>query len=351
MPNPPILFQSEASARALVAGLPCAARVVLAAGASGAVSAGAPLQLATTQGWGNTQELEREIVRVSPTVRVEFCTLDQLEAVEAIDALDCLEEGARIALPPAKAVEQTLGRDPKAAQITRKEAARRIIAGTSKPTDGLVSRHINRPISQFLSRHLLGLRSIRPIHGTIAAGLIGIAMALCLFLGGGTGLLAGAVLFQLASIIDGVDGEIARATFRSSQRGATLDTATDAATNFAFIAGVSANLLISGEEAGWAGLAGLGFLATGLGVIGALSLRSGGPLSFDALKHDAQGSGSQVMVLLARVTSRDVYALVLALLILAGLAAPAMLFFAAAAAIWFVVAIVMLWRRSAARGD
>lgn len=346
MPNPPILFQREASAKALVAGLPCVARAVLAVMANGGASNGAPLQLATAQGWTDTRDLRREIVRVCPRARVEFSTFSQLEATEAFDALECIEGDAPAALPFSNAVERTLGRDPKAEQRIRDKVARSVIAGTTKPTDGLVSRHLNRPISQFLSRHALRLRGIRPIHATIAAGLIGIAMALCLFLGGGPGLVAGAILFQLASIVDGVDGEIARATFRTSQRGASLDTATDAATNFAFIAGVSANLLQSGSMGGWAGLLGLAILATGLTIIGTLSLRSGGPLSFDALKHDALVSGSPLMIWLSKVTSRDVYALVLALLIVAGFAAPAMFAFALAIAIWFVVAMAMLWRRA-----
>ena len=38
-------------------------------------------------------------------------------------------------------------------------------------------------------------------------------------------------------MIDGVDGEIARATYRSSVRGATLDTSVDMATNLSFYLG------------------------------------------------------------------------------------------------------------------
>jgi len=50
--------------------------------------------------------------------------------------------------------------------------------------------------------------------------------------------LIGALLFQAASMFDGVDGEIARATYRTSRSGAALDSAIDAATNFAAMLGI-----------------------------------------------------------------------------------------------------------------
>ena len=54
------------------------------------------------------------------------------------------------------------------------------------------------------------------------------------------------------------------------------------------------------------------------------------------------------MTALSRIASRDVYAFVLAIMILMGLAAPAMVIFAGAVGIWFGVAMVMLARRTRA---
>ena len=330
MPNPPILFQSESIAAAPVAGLPCALRVLLALEQDGMDREG-PIILGAVNGWSDTRILAQEIERVRPGSQIEFRNADELDEKIAIDGLAILDEGND-------------DRDPHA--ILRR-AHNRIIANTGKATDGLVSRILNRPISQWISRHALRLLWVRPIHGTIAAGMIGVVMAFCLFLGGDRGLIAGAVLFQLASIIDGVDGEIARATFRSSKSGASLDTATDAATNFAFIAGVSTNLLMSGERlAGAAGLGALALLMIGLTIIGALSLRAGGPLSFDALKHEARATASPMMNFLSKIASRDVYALVLAVLILLGFAPAAIILFATAIVLWFAAAMVMLTRRA-----
>jgi CDP-L-myo-inositol myo-inositolphosphotransferase len=129
-----------------------------------------------------------------------------------------------------------------------KVASRQIVASTGKSGDGIVSRYVNRPISRAITRVLLRFPGIRPHHATAAAGAIGILMAASLLVGGKAGLLLGAILFQLASIVDGVDGEIARATFRSSSAGAMWDSLTDAATNISFIGGVTVNLWLRGFE-------------------------------------------------------------------------------------------------------
>lgn len=350
MPNPPILFQSESIANAQIAGLPCAVRAAIAVRDAGLLARDEPLVLALGQDMQAMPLVKRELDRIDPTLSLRVCRLAQIDDAGAIDGLATLAAPSDLAaLPVSQAKAQVKQRGEAANRALIKRAGAHVIASTGKSTDGIVSRIINRPISQFLSKQLLKLRGIRPIHGTIACALIGLVMALCLFFGGEAGLLAGAVLFQLASIVDGVDGEIARATFRSSQSGATLDTATDAVTNLAFIAGVSANLLQSGEIfAGAAGIGGLALLVMGLGLIGMVSLRAGGPLSFDALKHEARSSGSRVMTALSRIASRDVYAFVLAIMILMGLAAPAMVIFAGAVGIWFGVAMVMLARRTRA---
>ncbi len=351
--NPPILFENEAVANTKVAGLPCAVRSYLAVSRADGFDPSKEQVILLPGAWQVSSAIERELRRVCPAAAVTFASVEAAmsdPALRVVDGLECAatpETSSTLSpVPIDLALEKAAqalgaGSDQRLAQ-----AGRRIIGQTGKPTDGFVSRLINRPISQFCSFHLLKFAWIRPIHATILASALGLIMAFCLFFGGHLGLMAGAVLFQLASIIDGVDGEIARATFRTSKLGATLDTASDAATNFAFIAGVSANLWMGGNAlAGKAGLAGLALLVTGLTLLGTVSLRAGGPLSFDALKHDTQVTSSSILALLAKLTSRDVYALILAILILVGFAAPAMIVFAGLVAIWFLAALTMLGRR------
>jgi hypothetical protein len=104
-------------------------------------------------------------------------------------------------------------------------ATRTIVRCTAKPSDGIVSRHLNRPISQRISTALLlASGSVRPWHMTMLTALLTLVMFPILIFGGSPGLILGAFLFHLTSVLDGVDGEIARATGRSSISGAVLDT-------------------------------------------------------------------------------------------------------------------------------
>ncbi len=224
-------------------------------------------------------------------------------------------------------------------------AAGAVIMATAKPTDGIVSRWINRPVSRAISRIVLRFPAIRPVHATIAAGAIGIVMALCLVAGGPGGLVAGAVLFQIASIVDGVDGEIARATYRSSAAGAMIDSLTDAATNLAFIAGVSINLWQRGySAAAMAGGIGLIILATGTALLGWQAKRRGGAFTFDAVKMHVARTPSIAMRILTWLTMRDFYAAAAAVSILLGFAAPALMAFAAVAAGWLLFVGAVLFR-------
>src|SRR6185295_5192505 len=83
-----------------------------------------------------------------------------------------------------------------------------ILRGTAKPGDGLVSRWFNRPISQRISWVVLLIPGARPIHATIAAALFALVMFWGALTGGKAGLMLGGILFQAASVIDGVDGEM-----------------------------------------------------------------------------------------------------------------------------------------------
>ncbi len=111
-----------------------------------------------------------------------------------------------------------------------------VLSHLSKPTDGIVSRWINRPISTLMSRYLVWL-GLPPFVFTMVTALIAGTMGWVLFSGVPLSILLGAGLYQLASIVDGIDGEIARMTYQSSKRGARLDTAVDMMTNLLFFAG------------------------------------------------------------------------------------------------------------------
>src|SRR4051812_23627444 len=121
-------------------------------------------------------------------------------------------------------------------------AARQVLRETAKDSDGIVSKYLNRPLSRAISALLLQVPGFRPLHATIGTALIALAMGYELLFGGRHGLVWGGILFHAASVFDGVDGEVARATYRSSARGAFLDTIVDMMTNFLFYVGVTVSL-------------------------------------------------------------------------------------------------------------
>jgi phosphatidylglycerophosphate synthase len=107
-----------------------------------------------------------------------------------------------------------------------------------KPVDGIVARRINRPISLWLTRRLIDV-PVTPNMVTVVSFSVGILAALAAGRGGYGYTLAGAFLLQCNSILDGVDGELARIRLQKSKIGEWLDTVTDDASNLLFYAGLA----------------------------------------------------------------------------------------------------------------
>ena len=101
--------------------------------------------------------------------------------------------------------------------------------------DGPVSRYLNRRVSVPLA-HLLAPTRITPNQVSLAALLIAVAAA-ALIAGGA--IIAGGVLVQVSSIVDGVDGDLARAKRMASRFGGILDAALDRYADAAIAAGMA----------------------------------------------------------------------------------------------------------------
>lgn len=118
------------------------------------------------------------------------------------------------------------------ADVARGE--RRLFASLGKASDGVAARLLNRPISTRVSRRLARLRT----HPSLWTGILVIltaSSAAVLMRGDPLGFVAGAVLFNLISILDGCDGELARVQYRESARGARLDTLSDMLSHHVFV--------------------------------------------------------------------------------------------------------------------
>lgn len=234
--------------------------------------------------------------------------------------------------------------------LERPGASQRVLRQCGKPMDGLVSRYLNRPVSRRISAVLLRIPAARPMHATVLTAALAIGMFAALLSGASWGLVLGGLLYQAASIVDGVDGEMARATARSSRFGAAADSLIDMATNLAFLLGVAVHASRVGDlTAVHAAMVALLLIPLGLALIGATALGMGESLGFDLVKRriTAPGSGGSAWKrklgrLGVILTSRDCYALIFSLLAVCGLASIILFLVALAAAIWIVVVLVVL---------
>ena len=165
-----------------------------------------------------------------------------------------------------------------------KRAEDALFRSLGKRTDGPVSRWINRPISTFVTRRLVGT-NITPNQMTVVANVIGAIGVVMVFQGTWAMLALGSLLVQLQSILDGCDGEIARLKFKSSKVGEWLDNILDDQVNVGYGIGLGfAATALSGQWWWtWVGVgAGASFMIHNLLFYAQLAFvhRSGNPFNF-----------------------------------------------------------------------
>jgi len=95
--------------------------------------------------------------------------------------------------------------------------------------DGFVSRHFNRKISTRISRALA--ERVDPNQATLLSFIVGIASSIILSFS----IPAAGILYQISSILDGMDGEIARVTMKTSRVGGVIDSILDRVVDFLFL--------------------------------------------------------------------------------------------------------------------
>src|SRR2546423_6504861 len=143
-------------------------------------------------------------------------------------------------------------------QIDRIET--KFLGSSGKSQDGFVSRYLNRPISRVVTRLLLRFPTT-PNAWTLLIFPIAIAASLILTNGTYGLFLWGFVLFQIFSVLDGCDGEIARAKFGESESGRRLDYLCDVFSNILLAVGLGLGL---SRQANLAGHSGWFFVGEGL---------------------------------------------------------------------------------------
>ena len=128
-----------------------------------------------------------------------------------------------------------------------------LLRRSGKPQDGLVSRYLNRPISRAVTAQLLKY-PITPSGWTLFILIFPIGGALLFLRGTYSAIVAGMILFQLYSALDGCDGEIARIKHLESESGRRLDSWCDIGSNillaFALGLGLGGSFAAEGAIAG-----------------------------------------------------------------------------------------------------
>lgn len=338
-----VTFGSTDSAQGLVAGLPACARACLIAQARGLPGIGAPV-LAVP---GGQLDLgcHADLRRLCPD---GYAVIDS-DAIQPSDkcfpgealVANFADTGFSRAVPEGdRNSVNSFYKINSEAKLRRdlRRAGWDLVKASGKPSDGVVSRHLNRPISMRISFALLHLPWIRPGHATALTALCALAMFAALLSGTAYGLLAGAILFQVASIVDGVDGEIARVTRRGSRLGATLDSITDGFTNVGFIVGLAVNLTVRGEPVALEiGLLGAASLALGCVTLAVKAARDGDAVNFDAVGNWLKRRSGSVQHILIAVTKRDFFALASMVMIWLSLHLEWLLILSLSCVTWFFV--------------
>ena len=114
------------------------------------------------------------------------------------------------------------GRFPLAGHADIRRAERWLLRSLIKPSEGFMSRHVERRLSLVLTRRLAAT-GITPNQMTGLSVVIGLIGAPCFLSASPLVQLTGALLFLAHSILDGCDGELARLKFLESRSGALLD--------------------------------------------------------------------------------------------------------------------------------
>ncbi len=118
------------------------------------------------------------------------------------------------------------------------EAEQTLIRSLKGGLEGFVDRHFNRRCSRWITRWLLRT-PLTPNGVTVLATAVGVLASVAFGVGGYAGGVIGALLFQLSTILDCCDGEVARLKFMESAFGEQLDVVLDNVVHIALYAGIA----------------------------------------------------------------------------------------------------------------
>ncbi|MDP4013977.1 MAG: CDP-alcohol phosphatidyltransferase family protein [Candidatus Nanopelagicales bacterium] len=131
--------------------------------------------------------------------------------------------------------------------LSAQDVARIRLARANRSDDGVYSKLVLRRLSKPLSA-LGARRGWSPNSLTLASLATGVAAAACFASGNRAAMIVGALLLQVALVIDCSDGEVARLTGRFSAVGAWLDASTDRIKEYLVYAGLAVGAAAAGTD-------------------------------------------------------------------------------------------------------
>lgn len=114
--------------------------------------------------------------------------------------------------------------------------------------DGIISRSLNRKFSRPIARFLAEKTSVTPNQMSLLGFLVGVFSSVAFFLHQNV---VGGILAQVTSILDGVDGDLAVLTGKTSTFGGFLDAVLDRYADVAIILGLAFHASASSKESFW----------------------------------------------------------------------------------------------------
>jgi phosphatidylglycerophosphate synthase len=165
----------------------------------------------------------------------------------------------------------TTARDP----ASLRRAEKTLVWSLRKAADGIASKAINRHLSLPVSWTLMRT-SVHPNFITVCCFLLALTGGLTIAQGGYWAGAIGMLIFNLGSIMDGVDGELARLRYQQGRLGQWMDTVADDLGNVAYISGITLNLDAAGVT--WA-------MPVGVASLIAFAITQGGQYALIAIVY------------------------------------------------------------------
>lgn len=157
----------------------------------------------------------------------------------------------------------------------------------AKETDGFMARHFDRKISGAVSRMLVRT-PVTPNQITVGVTLLGVAAGAMLAQAGQGWKIGGALVFLLTSILDGCDGEVARAKRMTSRLGGWLDLWGDNVVHIAVFWGLAVGLFRDGGDLLYLTLGKWAVFGTLMSAtLASMQMRRTGRSSFSSVMGDA----------------------------------------------------------------